>query len=502
MSDDAALLRRYAEHNSEEAFAELVQRHVSLVYATALRKANGQVHRAEDITQSVFTDLARKAALLSRRTTLAGWLYLSTHHAAAELRRGEQRRQAREQEAYTMQEISHDPTPAIDWDRVQPVLDEILRKLNDLDRDAVLLRFFEQRSFAEIGATLRVNEDTARKRVDRSLDKLRANLASRGITSTVGALTAALASNSAMAAPAGLATKVSATAVATTAASGKIATSFPVWFAAHLKAGLFGIVLLAGAAAVVVQQYTKSEVPDAPAIPPPAEKFAPAPDATSRAIIVIGLTADPTQAERFRQQAETARRGFIARGIPPSSIQLLANTPDANLSRDTVLAAIRDTNPQRQETWVLLLGHAAKTRNERPAYQVSGPRLLPEDLAAAIATLPGKKFVIVSTALSGGFLPPLLALPNVEALSATAADGEVNEPRFGAAWPAELLAHPQASFSALATGAAKRVEAFYREKSLGQSEHARLIDRPGNAIVEISVPSPASSVAATPSATH
>src|SRR5436190_108428 len=105
MSDDATLLRRYAEQNSEAAFAELVQRHVSLVYSTALRKTGGNVHRAEDITQSVFTALARKAAPLSRRTTLAGWLYLSTHHAAAELMRGEQRRQAREQEAHLMQEI-------------------------------------------------------------------------------------------------------------------------------------------------------------------------------------------------------------------------------------------------------------------------------------------------------------------------------------------------------------------------------------------------------------
>jgi DNA-directed RNA polymerase specialized sigma24 family protein len=85
--DDSSLLRRYASERDEAAFAEIVRRHLGLVYGAALRQLHGSVHRAEDVTQSVFADLARKAAVLVSRTDLAGWLYTSTHHAAAKLKR-------------------------------------------------------------------------------------------------------------------------------------------------------------------------------------------------------------------------------------------------------------------------------------------------------------------------------------------------------------------------------------------------------------------------------
>ena len=102
MTPDSELLRRYADTRSEEAFAELVRRHVNLVYSAALRQVNGDVHLAQDVAQTVFTDLARKAVSLLRRSTLTGWLYTSAHFAAAKAVRTEQRRHAREQEVHTM----------------------------------------------------------------------------------------------------------------------------------------------------------------------------------------------------------------------------------------------------------------------------------------------------------------------------------------------------------------------------------------------------------------
>src|SRR5688572_27873578 len=102
MSDDAELWRRYAERRDEAAFAELVRRHVDLVYAAALRQLGGAKHRAQDVTQSVFVDLARRAGALAGRTEIVVWLYTSTHYAAAKLKRGEQRRQTREAEAQLM----------------------------------------------------------------------------------------------------------------------------------------------------------------------------------------------------------------------------------------------------------------------------------------------------------------------------------------------------------------------------------------------------------------
>ncbi len=210
MTTDAELLQRYVNERSEAAFAELVQRHVGLVYAAALRQLAGDAHLAQDVAQTVFTALARKAGTLTSRPALAGWLYLSTHHAAAQAVRSDQRRRVREQEAQAMHEILADNVgaAATDWDRVRPVLDGAMRALSEADREAVLLRYFERRPFDEIGAALNTTTDAARMRVERALDKLRVLLGRGGITSTSAALAVALSHQALVSAPAGLARTV------------------------------------------------------------------------------------------------------------------------------------------------------------------------------------------------------------------------------------------------------------------------------------------------------
>ncbi len=213
MIEDVELLRRYVERNSEAAFAELVQRRIGRVYNVALRQVGGDAHLAQDVTQRVFADLARKAKSLVGRPALSGWLYRSTHFCASDLVRAERRRRAREQASQLMH-----PTQATNgaaqWDRLRPLLDEAMSTLSDADRDAIALRFFEGRAFAEIGATLRLTEDLARKRVERALDKMAGTLSHRGVKSTSAALAIALAEQAAFAAPAGLATAVTGTALA------------------------------------------------------------------------------------------------------------------------------------------------------------------------------------------------------------------------------------------------------------------------------------------------
>src|SRR6266536_4216261 len=138
MNDDAQLLRRYAEHASESAFAELVARHIDLVYSAALRQLNGDTHLAQDVAQTVFADLARKARIVSRHGVLTGWLYQATRFAAAKAVRTERRRATRETEAAAMQELSSDAN----WEQLRLVLDEAMSRLHAKDRDAVLLRYF------------------------------------------------------------------------------------------------------------------------------------------------------------------------------------------------------------------------------------------------------------------------------------------------------------------------------------------------------------------------
>lgn len=268
MNDDTALLRRYAMGGDEEAFAELVQRHVNLVYSAALRQLNGDAHLAADATQLVFSDLARKAQALAEHRVLAGWLFTSTRFATAKLVRGERRRQAREREAHLEHELMHDdPSARLDWDRVRPVLDEALGELSDADREAILLRFFEGRDFASVGAKLHVADNTARMRVERALEKLRARLERRGVTSTGAALAAALAGQAVFAAPAGLAANITGVALAsgvaaaaTGAAVGGASAVATFMCMTKLQLGLTSALAVAGATGFVVQANTAASL--------------------------------------------------------------------------------------------------------------------------------------------------------------------------------------------------------------------------------------------------
>lgn len=217
MIEDAELLRRYAEERSEGAFAELVKRRLGLVYSVAVRQCGGDAQLAEDVTQTVFTDLARKAGELAGRPVLSGWLYRSARFAAADVVRSERRRRAREEANALMNESwagKADAGTAADWEKLRPVLDEALAELGEEDRDAVALRFLEEKSFAEIGRRLELSEDSARKRVSRAVEKLQGLLARRGVTSTEAALALVLANQAAATVPARLAASVTSGALA------------------------------------------------------------------------------------------------------------------------------------------------------------------------------------------------------------------------------------------------------------------------------------------------
>jgi RNA polymerase sigma factor (sigma-70 family) len=217
MTDDAELLHRYAETHAEDAFAEFVGRHINLVYAAAVRRLQGDTHGAADITQQVFVAAAQRASNLARHPRLTAWLHAATRNAATNLMRNEHRRREREREAHQTGELMAAPNAA-DWEQLHPLLDAAIDALGESDREAVLLRFFENRPFSEIAPRLRLTENAARMRVDRALDKLHALLGRRGISSTSTALGMVLAKHAAAAiqAPAGLAASVTSVAVAGT----------------------------------------------------------------------------------------------------------------------------------------------------------------------------------------------------------------------------------------------------------------------------------------------
>ncbi len=201
------LLQEYATSRSEAAFASLVSRHINLVYSAAMRSVNNP-HQAEDVTQSVFVMLARKSHVLSRGTVLSGWLYQTARLTAANFIRAELRRRHREHQALTEFTMNAPETEA--WTRVGPLLDEAMSHLNEKDRDAIVLRFFEGKALKEVGGCLGASEDAAKMRVNRALDKLRDFFLRRGITMPAAALAEAISGSAIQAAPDGLAASVAA----------------------------------------------------------------------------------------------------------------------------------------------------------------------------------------------------------------------------------------------------------------------------------------------------
>lgn len=279
---DGDLLDDFARTGSDAAFGELVRRHVGLVYSVALRQT-GQPHQAEEITQAVFIILARKAASVGRRAVLSGWLYHTARLTAANFRRAEFRRIRREQAVFmqsTLEQTAPDPA----WSELAPLLDDAMSRLGATDRDAVVLRYFENKPLSEVGAALGLEERAAQKRIQRALEKLRKLFARRGVSLSAALLAGAMSAHSVHAAPVTLAH--STTAVALT--KGALATASTLtlaqktmntmhWIKIKLALGVVTATLLAGAAATIALSDNSS--------PPPAQ---PLPALNQQKQIMIG----------------------------------------------------------------------------------------------------------------------------------------------------------------------------------------------------------------------
>ena len=214
---DQQLLQDYAERQSEAAFTQLVRRHVDLVHSAATRMSN-DAHAAQDITQTVFVALAQNAVRLQHHPVLSGWLHTTARNLAAKSVRATVRRQNREQEAATMNELLA-TAPDVSWNEIGPHLDAAIGELTEPERNVVLLRYFERKTAGEIGVLLGINEDAAQKRVSRAVERLRKFFAKRGVSVGAGGLVVVISANAVQAAPVGLAVTISAAALAGTAAT-------------------------------------------------------------------------------------------------------------------------------------------------------------------------------------------------------------------------------------------------------------------------------------------
>jgi RNA polymerase sigma factor (sigma-70 family) len=267
MNDDMALVQAYATDQSGKAFETLVARYLNLVYSTAVRQVRDP-HLAEEITQVVFILLARKADKLGPRTILPSWLHRTAGFVAADALKRQRRREQREQEAYMQSTLNEQENET--WRQIAPMLDTAIARLNEKDRHAVVLRFFENKSLGEIGEALGASEDAAKMRVNRALDKLRVFFLKRGVSSTAAIIAGAISANSVHAAPASLAGLVTTVAIAKgAAASGstlalmKGTMKVLAWTNVKTAAVIGAVIVLAtgAATALIAQRAQQSDVP-------------------------------------------------------------------------------------------------------------------------------------------------------------------------------------------------------------------------------------------------
>ena len=256
-ASDLDLLKHYARDNAQDAFAEIVRRHLDLVHAAALRQVRSP-QLAEEVAQSVFADLARQTHRLAPDTILSAWLYEITRRTAIDVVRREARRQLREQIATEMNAMN---ATTADWVHVEPLLDEAMHALDKTDRAAVLLRYVENKSLREVGAALGTSDDAAQKRVTRAVERLREFFAQRGVTVGASGLVVVISANAVQAAPVGLAaTLCQAAFVSATAGSGTLSV-LKFMTTTKLKAGAISAVVVASAVTtLVIQQQSQANL--------------------------------------------------------------------------------------------------------------------------------------------------------------------------------------------------------------------------------------------------
>ena len=247
---DPQLLRAYAERRSEAAFAELVRRHIDFVHSAALRMVNDS-HLAKDVTQGVFVALAKDAGKLTDHPVLSGWLHRTARNIAANTIRTEMRRRHREQEAAAMNDHSEADAS---WEEIAPHLDRALAELSDHDRDAVLLRYFENKPAQEMAAILGIGAEAAQKRVSRAVERLRENFAKRGITAGTAGLAGVISANAVQGAPVGLAATIS-----TAAFSGAVSTVLATtnFLAITVMKKAIAATAIAALAGTAIYQFTR-----------------------------------------------------------------------------------------------------------------------------------------------------------------------------------------------------------------------------------------------------
>jgi RNA polymerase sigma factor (sigma-70 family) len=183
LASDAVLLDHFVRDKDQDAFAGLVARHGTMVFGVC-RRVLHNIHEAEDAAQATFLVLARKAATIRHRQTLAAWLHQTAHHLALKCRRAEIRRRERETRNATAVRTSPQPDPLDELSarELLVILDEELRRLPERYRLPLILCHLEGRTHEEAARQLGWTAGSVKGRLRRGRAKLQRRLVKRGLT--------------------------------------------------------------------------------------------------------------------------------------------------------------------------------------------------------------------------------------------------------------------------------------------------------------------------------
>ncbi|PWU20209.1 MAG: hypothetical protein C5B50_04485 [Verrucomicrobia bacterium] len=252
------LLAEFRSTRAEAAFGGLVRRFTDLVYSIAKRRV-ADMTLAQEVTQIVFIRLSKAPPKLDSEAQLLAWLHRTTVHVSIDLWRSETRRRAREQHAVAMQT---DHTEEAAWNQMTPVLDEALHRLDENDQQVILLRFFEQKTMADLGRAFGISEDAAKMRVSRALERLRGQMGGLGATCSAALLGTLLFDRSVEAAPRSLAPLLAAIKIS---APMGLAGSIPGLLShvprLKLVSALAAVVLVGGASLLVLRANKRNPNP-------------------------------------------------------------------------------------------------------------------------------------------------------------------------------------------------------------------------------------------------
>jgi RNA polymerase sigma factor (sigma-70 family) len=237
--------------------------------------------------------LARKAEGLRPSASLAAWLLVTTRFTALDALHARARRERHEREAAEMAKTETPPIDPAQWDTISPHLDAALASLNGRDREAITLRYFQDKTFKEVADAMGMSVGAARQRVHRATARMRVFFAKRGAPVALAAIGPMILASAVHAAPAGLAaiSAAAATPAAGTAAAGATGSALTgkgmVLLMALTKAkvalGMAVLAVVCGGGALVAYKASAPPRETVVVIPPtPASANAPSGDWEAR----------------------------------------------------------------------------------------------------------------------------------------------------------------------------------------------------------------------------